>query len=98
MARIVWALGAIVTAAVAALAMSASSPEGAAEAAQARPNVVLIMTDDQTVEDMSVLPPHAARVLGTRGTTFRNSFVVLSALLPLARHDAQPGATATTTA
>ena len=74
MARTVWALGAIVATGAAALAVSASSPEGTAEAAKARPNVVLIMTDDQTVEDMSVMS-RTRRVLGDRGTTFSRSFV-----------------------
>ncbi len=74
MARTVWALGAIVATGAAALAVTASSPEDTAEAAKARPNVVLIMTDDQTVEDMSVMT-RTRRVLGQRGTTFSRSFV-----------------------
>jgi hypothetical protein len=39
-----------------------------------RPNVVVILTDDQTVGDMSVMP-RTRRLLGTRGVTFTNSFV-----------------------
>jgi N-acetylglucosamine-6-sulfatase len=39
-----------------------------------RPNVVVIVTDDQTVGDMSVMP-RTRRLLGTRGVTFTNSFV-----------------------
>ena len=73
MARIVGALGAFATAAVAALTVAASSDDGVARAAQPRPNVVLIMTDDQTVRDMSVLPD-VRRTIGGRGVTFRNSF------------------------
>ena len=75
MARIVGALGAIATAAVAALTVAAPSGDDVARAGQPqpRPNVVLIMTDDQTVGDMSVLPS-VRRTIGSRGVTFRNSF------------------------
>jgi N-acetylglucosamine-6-sulfatase len=38
------------------------------------PNVVVIVTDDQTVRDMSVMP-RTRRLLGSRGVTFTNSFV-----------------------
>lgn len=38
------------------------------------PNVVVIVTDDQTVDDMSVMP-RTRRLLGGRGVTFTNSFV-----------------------
>ena len=67
------ALGAIATAAVAALTVAAPSSDDVARAAQPKPNVVLIMTDDQTVRDMSVLPS-VRREIGARGATFRNSF------------------------
>jgi N-acetylglucosamine-6-sulfatase len=43
-------------------------------AAQKRPNVILIDTDDQNVADMSVMR-HTLNLLGARGTTFRNSYV-----------------------
>src|SRR5919108_6477477 len=39
-----------------------------------RPNVVVILTDDQTVGDMSVMP-RTRRMLGARGVTFTESFV-----------------------
>src|SRR5215210_7163616 len=39
-----------------------------------RPNVLLILTDDQTVESMRVMEK-TLRLLGEEGTTFRNSFV-----------------------
>jgi N-acetylglucosamine-6-sulfatase len=42
--------------------------------APARPNVVVVMTDDQTVSDMSVMP-NVQRLIGARGATFQNSFV-----------------------
>ena len=73
MTRIVGALGAFAAAAVAALAIAASSGDEVARAAPSKPNVVLIMTDDQTVRDMSVLPS-VRREIGARGATFRNSF------------------------
>jgi N-acetylglucosamine-6-sulfatase len=39
-----------------------------------RPDIVLLMTDDQTVENLRVMPRTRA-LLGDRGTTFANSFV-----------------------
>lgn len=39
-----------------------------------RPNVVVIMTDDQTVADMQALPK-TLELIGRPGTTFQNSFV-----------------------
>jgi N-acetylglucosamine-6-sulfatase len=38
------------------------------------PNVVVLMTDDQTVADLEVMP-RARRLLGERGVTFNNSYV-----------------------
>ncbi len=46
----------------------------AADTAENRPNILVIMTDDQTVADMRVLPKTRALV-GEPGTTFTNSFV-----------------------
>jgi N-acetylglucosamine-6-sulfatase len=47
----------------------------AAPAARAAaPNILVILTDDQTVADMRVLPKTRA-LIGARGTTFENSFV-----------------------
>jgi arylsulfatase A-like enzyme len=45
-----------------------------ASAAPARPNVLVIETDDQTVESMRVMD-NVNSLLGDRGTTFSNSFV-----------------------
>ena len=47
---------------------------GVAGASHLRPNVVVVMTDDQTVESMRAMPQTRA-LLGDRGTTFANSFV-----------------------
>lgn len=44
------------------------------EQAQTKPNVVVLMTDDQTVESMRVMTNVNALLAG-RGTTFTNSFV-----------------------
>ena len=52
-----------------------------APAAQARPNILVLETDDQTVADMSVLPKTRA-LIGDRGATFTNSFVNYSLCCP----------------
>jgi arylsulfatase A-like enzyme len=54
-----------------ALAVAAEPPSPAPDA---RPNVVVIMTDDQTVADMAAMPRTRA-LLGDRGVTFTRSFV-----------------------
>ncbi len=43
-------------------------------AAQERPNILVILTDDQTLESMRVLEK-TRRLLGQEGTTFANAFV-----------------------
>ena len=53
----------------------------AAPAASARPNVVVLMTDDQTLASMSVMPK-TRELLGGRGTTFTRSFVNFSLCCP----------------
>jgi N-acetylglucosamine-6-sulfatase len=45
-----------------------------APAAEAKPNIIVLMTDDQTLESMSVMPKTRA-LLGDKGTTFTRSFV-----------------------
>jgi N-acetylglucosamine-6-sulfatase len=52
-----------------------------APAAQARPNVLVLETDDETLADMTVLPKTRA-LIGGRGTTFSNSFVNYSLCCP----------------
>jgi N-acetylglucosamine-6-sulfatase len=42
-------------------------------AAEAKPNIVVLMTDDQTVDSMSAMPKTRA-LLGDRGATFTRSF------------------------
>ena len=46
-----------------------------------RPNVVMIMTDDQTVESMRVMP-NVKTLLADQGVTFDNSFVSYSLCCP----------------
>jgi N-acetylglucosamine-6-sulfatase len=52
-----------------------------ASAEQARPNVVVIMTDDQTVESVRVMT-NVKRLLRDRGATFRQSFVNFALCCP----------------
>ena len=53
---------------------SSSAPAGAAQAKSKRANVVMIMTDDQTVQDLDTMS-QTKRLIGGRGVTFANSFV-----------------------
>ncbi len=68
------AIGAL-AAILALLVLVAAAFEGAAPAqrAQARPNVVVVMTDDQTVEQMRVLK-RVRGLIGRTGTTFTRNF------------------------
>jgi arylsulfatase A-like enzyme len=52
-----------------------------AAGAETRPNVLVIMTDDQTVDDMKVLPKTQA-LLAQAGTTFASSFVSCALCCP----------------
>jgi arylsulfatase A-like enzyme len=60
------------------LLMALSLP---AVAHAARPNVVVIETDDQTQADMASMP-ETERLIGDEGVTFANSFVSLSQCCP----------------
>ncbi len=66
-------LGALAAGAVAA---SGVGPSGgpAAQASHSRPNVVVVMSDDQTTESMRVMPQINKRI-GEQGETFKNFFV-----------------------
>ena len=50
------------------------TPRTAAEEAAARPNVVVVMTDDQTLEQMSALP-RTRDLIGTQGVKFKRFYV-----------------------
>ena len=56
-----------------------TTPAGAQTGA--RPNVLVIQTDDQTVESLRVMP-NVRRLLARQGVTFANSFVSLSSCCP----------------
>ena len=45
----------------------------AAPAAVARPNILVLETDDQTIAEMEVLPS-VKRLIGDQGVTFDNNF------------------------
>ena len=67
---------AILAATLALLALSASLASSATseiQQTQTRPNIVVLMTDDQTVESMRVMT-NVNTLLAARGTTFTNSF------------------------
>ncbi|MGH3715505.1 MAG: sulfatase family protein [Micromonosporaceae bacterium] len=61
-------LAAVAAAGVGSVLMAVVNP---ASAEAARPNVIMIMTDDQTVSTLSVMP-NVRRLLGGHGTTFDN--------------------------
>jgi N-acetylglucosamine-6-sulfatase len=55
-------------------ARAQEGPPSAPSAGPSEPNVVLVMTDDQTVGDMAVMP-RTRRLIGAAGVTFTRSFV-----------------------
>ncbi|MFL6234587.1 MAG: sulfatase [Thermoanaerobaculia bacterium] len=55
--------------------------QAASRAAASRPNILVIMTDDQRLDQMRALPKTLA-LLGAQGTTFDNSFVDFSLCCP----------------
>jgi N-acetylglucosamine-6-sulfatase len=64
---------------LAALPAAASEPEAATPAA--RPNIVVVMSDDQTVESMRVME-NVDALLARHGATFANNFVSYSLCCP----------------
>ena len=73
------ALVAGIAAAAAALGGSTETARSASPAA--RPNVVVLMTDDQTVEELRAMP-NVQNLLAAQGVTFDNSFVSYSLCCP----------------
>jgi N-acetylglucosamine-6-sulfatase len=69
------------TAAVALLSGTHPAAHGQTSAVAARPNVVVIETDDQTLESMRVMH-NVNSLIGQRGATFRNNFVNHSLCCP----------------
>ena len=72
-ARRRWASAAGTLAGAILVALAAGGDPGAAEDRERPPDVVLIMTDDQTVESLRVMP-RTRELLAGEGTTFANSF------------------------
>ncbi len=74
---------AVVAGVLAAVVLAVVLPGGSAPAqtAQARPNVVMIMTDDQTVEQMKALDRVRTRI-GRQGTTFDRNLSVYPLCCP----------------
>ena len=70
------ALG-VIAASLALMALSAvlasAAPSRTQQAQQTRPNIVVLMTDDQTVESMRVMG-NVNTLLAARGATFTNNF------------------------
>jgi len=64
-----------------AIALTATSPVAPASPRQTRPNILVVMTDDQALGDMRVMAA-TRRLLGSQGTTFDNSIVSFSQCCP----------------
>lgn len=64
-----------------ALALAAAAAVAAPGAQASRPNVVVVMTDDQTVKDTRVMKT-VMRQLARKGTTFRNFFATTPRCCP----------------
>jgi arylsulfatase A-like enzyme len=66
---------------LAAALLACAAGAGAMPAAAARPNVVVLMTDDQCVADLAAMP-NTRKLIGRDGVTFTNSFVPYSLCCP----------------
>lgn len=71
--RAVAARMAVAALAVIAVAGCTSGTPAAPDAAQSRPNILVVMTDDQDVASMAVMPT-VRRLLAAEGTTFTRSY------------------------
>ena len=77
-----WIVLAALAAGITALAALGGSAEGKSKSSSAvRPNVLVLMTDDQTVESMRVMP-NVKTLIADQGVTFDNSFVSYSLCCP----------------
>jgi len=77
-----WIVLAALAAGLVALAALGGSAEGNSKSSSAvRPNVLVLMTDDQTVQAMRVLP-NVKTLIADQGVTFDNSFVSYSLCCP----------------
>jgi N-acetylglucosamine-6-sulfatase len=73
--------GPLVLALVVLAAAGCGTAPGPGQEPDERPNVVVLMTDDQTLESMRVMPG-VRRTLAERGTTFTRSFVSFALCCP----------------
>jgi N-acetylglucosamine-6-sulfatase len=74
----------ILAASAATVAVAAAlgvAPPAGKGASGKRPNVIVIMTDDQRVYDMEAMP-QTRRLIGRRGTTFENAFATYPLCCP----------------
>ena len=55
-------------------ARAGAAQRAAPEEAAAKPNIVVVMTDDQTLEQMSALP-RTRKLIGTQGVKFKRFYV-----------------------
>ena len=62
-------------------AVAFGGPRSHAEAAVAKPNILILETDDQTLAEMEVLP-NVRRLIGDEGVTFDNNFDSFSLCCP----------------
>jgi N-acetylglucosamine-6-sulfatase len=77
-----WIVLAALAAGLTAVATLSGSAAGESKSASAvRPNVLVLMTDDQTVESMRVMP-NVKTLIADQGVTFDNSFVSYSLCCP----------------
>jgi arylsulfatase A-like enzyme len=77
-----WIVLAALAAGLTAVAALGGSAEGKSKSSSAvRPNVLVLMTDDQTVESMRVMP-NVKTLIADQGVTFDNSFVSYSLCCP----------------
>ena len=74
-------LAALAAGLTAAATLSGSAAGESKSSAAVRPNVLVLMTDDQTVESMRVMP-NVKTLIADRGVTFDNSFVSYSLCCP----------------
>jgi arylsulfatase A-like enzyme len=78
---IVAVVAALVTRDAEAIACQPAVPLGTTNRTDKRPNVVVIMTDDQTLEDLQFMPK-TKELLGAQGTTFANTFATYPLCCP----------------
>jgi arylsulfatase A-like enzyme len=77
-----WIVLAALAAGLTAVATLSGSANGESKSSSAvRPNVLVLMTDDQTVESMRVMP-NVKTLIADQGVTFDNSFVSYSLCCP----------------